>query len=615
MKRKLAIVLIISMVLACFVPRTSVQAATNTATLVVNTLELMDTDKTIGGTVTRAQFAQILVNLSQSQNSVVKESNVSLYPDVKNTHWAAGYIRTAVKNGWMFANLTGYFRPDNAINLQEAVYGILGVLGYSSSDFVGGLSSGVMSLYVQKELNDNITLAKNGQLTKTTCVQLLYNALKAKTKSGNMFGESFNCVLDSTEEISYLKLVDSNLEGPIIVQSNWMITIPLSLNSAKIYRNDKVVAAKSIMVNDVMYYSKSLNTVLAYSTKVTGTVKKITSTTLLPESVTIGNNTYTFENDTIAQEFSIYGSVNLGDFITVLLGKDGKIAGIKNMENSSMEYAALLLSMKENNGSINGSSSDYAITVVDASGQEYQYDYDGIDSYSAGAMVNVTIDSEGATFASLLYGNQAGMSGTVNSTATKLGSYSFADDVVILDTVGDNYVSVFPSRLAGVVLDDNDIKYYKLNDNGEIAELILEDVTGDCYSYGLVTSSSYKAGDYSYTYDLDGSSYTASPYSATAGDYQGCAIYTNEGTVENIMELEVELVESLEDGVVTMAKQSMRISDDIKYYYYNAYNGSYEFTNLETLDDLDDYTLLAYYDEDESHGGRVRVIVAEKKNS
>ena len=80
--------------------------------------------------VTRAQFAQMLVNASEYRNITSDHSTVSVYADVPKDNMYASYIRTAVTNGWMTGYLGGVFRPDLAVGggavLEEVAVGILG---------------------------------------------------------------------------------------------------------------------------------------------------------------------------------------------------------------------------------------------------------------------------------------------------------------------------------------------------------------------------------------------------------------------------------------------------------------------------------------------------------
>ena len=79
-------------------------------------------------------------------------------------------------------------------------------------------------------------------------------------------------------------------------------------------------------------------------------------------------------------------------------------------------------------------------------------------------------------------------SGKVDSAATKLGSLSFAEHIEILDTGDEGAApSVDVSRLSGMSLDSDDVRYYGLDGDGRIEYLILDDVTGDLWTYAYLT--------------------------------------------------------------------------------------------------------------------------------
>ena len=137
MRKKLALILCFVLFVAIgLTPLTQTHAsAASRASEVINAIGVMDTDKgsnaSLSSVITRSRFAQMLVNLSSLKDGISSESNVSLFKDVKKTYWASGYIQTAVNQGWMTGYLNGTFKPTQGITLQEAVYGVLKLLGYN----------------------------------------------------------------------------------------------------------------------------------------------------------------------------------------------------------------------------------------------------------------------------------------------------------------------------------------------------------------------------------------------------------------------------------------------------------------------------------------------------
>ncbi len=104
-------------------------------------------DMNLDKTVTRAEYAKMLVAASTYQDKVAGTSNSSPFTDVPYTHWAAGYIKTAVQQGWLTGYLDGSFRPDKTVTLEEAATGVLKLLGYTTEDFSGSYPYGQLALY------------------------------------------------------------------------------------------------------------------------------------------------------------------------------------------------------------------------------------------------------------------------------------------------------------------------------------------------------------------------------------------------------------------------------------------------------------------------------------
>lgn len=327
----LAMIMIVAMIPADFVRAASITDS-NYAEKVIKSLGIMETVvKKNGETsdyVTRAEYAQMLVNLSVYKDTVGTTTDMSVFQDVKRTYKGASYIEFAVSNGWMSGYLNGKFQPKKAITLQEAVNGVIHLLGYTDSDFLSDKEIEKMSLYTSLKLNENITLNKPEKLTRKDCMNLFYNTLKATTKDKVVYATKLGYKINSDGDVEYLNVVNNEMDGPIIAESNWSSQIPFDVSTATYYRDDYNSAAGAIQAQDVLYYSKELNTVWAYSDKITGVLKKVSPSRLNPTEITIGKKTYAIGSQEMAFRFSTQGGLEIGDIITILMGKDDKIVGV-----------------------------------------------------------------------------------------------------------------------------------------------------------------------------------------------------------------------------------------------------------------------------------------------
>lgn len=622
MQKKLALILCLALFAAIALTPLSQSRvyAASRAVEVMNALEVMDTDQgsnaSLSTVVTRARFAQMLVNMSPLKKGVSSESNISLFKDVKKSYWAAGYIQTALNQGWMTGYLNGTFKPTQGITLQEAVYGVIKLLGYSDSDFTGSKVSAIMKLYTSKKLDTSITKDKSEKLTTADCINLFYNTLNTTNKAGTAYATVLGYTLDSNGDIDYLSLINTGLEGPIIVDINWTSKLPFGTGIAKFYKNGTTCKFSDIKAYDVLYYSKNFKTVYVYDDKVTGTISAINPNYTSPTSVTIGGKEYRFADTDVALRFSAMGDVKKGDVSTLLLGKDSTVVGVLDIDEYNVTLAGYVLStgkriVEDKNGNFN--STDY-VTFVDASGNQYTQDYDSNSLYlTEGKLVQVKFVDGSATISSYVSAPTAFADYSFSSDGYSLGYTALASDVKVLDLKKGKYMSVKPERLANVNLGSSSVLYYALNSKGQISELILNGATGDLDSFGIFTGITYPNSGMNYKYLIDGVSNTLATDSASSLNLtEGPSgfVIGSDGLVSSYA-LTGVTVSSI--GINTVQSNNTKYTLASKYSVYLYVNKEYVLTTLDKVNNLAKYDVQAYYDKPTSLGGRIRVIIAAPK--
>lgn len=596
-----------------------VYGATDKAKQVINALGIMNTDKgsNSDGTVqvSRARFAQMLVNLSLQKEITSKVSNVSLFKDVSKKHWAGGYIQTAITKGWMSGFLNGTFKPDRGITLQEAVKAVVQLLGYSNSDFLGNLIGGQMALYVSKDLDKNIYRSRTSILTTNDCINLFYNTLKAITKDGKIYAETLGYKMNSNGELDYFSIVNADTKGPVIVDEDWTAEIPFSTADATYYKSGKKSSIAEIDDYDVVYYSKSLQTIWVYDDKVTGTVTSINPNQITPESVTVSGRDYTLATSNMNTEFSSMGTVGVGDVITLLLGKDNTVVGVLNIDEYNTSITGVVLEIGQHliEDENDGFTSSKYVVFVDSAGNEYQQDYDETKVFlTVGNLVRVTYEDGKASVSNYNLDGIALGNNTFNSEGNMLGNVKLASNIKILDLLDQQYITVYPERLAGVNVSSS-VFYYKLNDNGELSQLILKDITGDMNKYGIFTGYNLQTGK-AYEYLIDGVKGILSNPSPWNFDNEiGPKGYTTDGKdLTASFKISEGTILSLGKSTVQVADLKISLAEGYDVYYFK--NGEYIMTTIDKVSDLSKYNLTAYYDGEISTGGRVRIIVANSKS-
>ena len=175
----LALAGVLSLSLILPVGAANAAAPEDQAVQTVNALGIMVGDRTgsmdLSRSVTRAEFVTMMTAASAYKDTVGTDSGVSLFKDVKSSHWASQYIRLAVEQGWMTGYVDGTFRPDSQITLEEACTALLKLLGYQSSDLVGSYPSAQLTKAASVGLLDDLDAAQGQTLTRQDCVMLFDN--------------------------------------------------------------------------------------------------------------------------------------------------------------------------------------------------------------------------------------------------------------------------------------------------------------------------------------------------------------------------------------------------------------------------------------------------------
>ena len=343
------------------------QVIRSTGIMVGDTSGNMNLDKT----VTRAEYAKMLVAASSYKDKVAGTSNVSPFKDVPYTHWAAGYIKTAVQQGWLTGYLDGSYRPNQTVTLEEAATGCLKLLGYTTEDFSGSYPYGQLALYQSLGLDTGVTASQGTAMTRRNMMYLFYNLLNADTKDGQVYAQTLGYTLNSDGEIDYLSMVSDTMEGPFVVEGD--LSEIVSSENKTVYRNGYASTADAVQQYDVIYYNDS--TIWAYANAVSGTYQSASPSTSSPTSVTVAGNTYEIETSEAAYALSTLGGLNIGDVVTLLLGRDGKVAYALPAEDYAASVAGVVTAAGTGTyyNAVGNASTSRTITVTATDGESYVY--------------------------------------------------------------------------------------------------------------------------------------------------------------------------------------------------------------------------------------------------
>ena len=571
----------------------------------------------LSSAVTRAEFVTMMTAASSYKDTVGSGYGVSLFKDVKSSHWASEYIRLAVEQNWMTGYTDGTFRPGRTITLEEACTALLRLLGYDASTLAGSFPTAQLSKAGAVGLLDDVT-AKQGQtLTRQDCVTLFYHLLLAEAKAGAVYGATLGYTVKNNE-VDYATVVSADTKGPYVADNGGGLTLPFTPTA--VYVDGALSDQSQVKQYDVYYYNAGLRTVWVYTDRATGTLTDLSPSKTAPTSATVAGVTYSIGSSTASYKLSSQGQFSQGDVVTVLLGMDGDIVDVVSAQNSETTYYGVVVASSKAASSSSTSSSSttsaQAQTQVACSDGTVRTFYHDGGAQSVGTLVSVTVTQSGTQLSAI---SKRSLSGTVNSAGTRFAGYSFADGVEILDTDGDGgYARIYPSRLAGYSLTDDDVLFYTLDSSGSIDCLILDEATGDTYTYAFVTQATSKTDGNnlsgSYTYLQNGQSHTVSGQQTYSVKVGGARLtFSDNGALKGMRQLSSVNLTGLTSLTATAGSSKYALAEDVMVLLRDSGQQGYYPTTLSAVNSTD-YSLVGWYDnQGASAGGRIRILVATKK--
>ena len=449
----------------------------NTAVQAAVMLGGADSGQDTAAALTRSQLARLLAAFSSYRESAASAG--SLFTDVGGTDAAAPAIRTAVSQGWMSGYSDGSFRPGQAVTLEEGCSAVLKLLGYDVTALSGSFPDAQLNKARELGLRDGIAAQPGKALTFAEGAQLLYNALSAPTAGGEVYGGTLGfTVTDGQVDVSSVLM--EKVEGPFVSDGNTQ----LPFAPEAVYRNEEAAASAELRQYDVYYYNENARTLWIYDVKAAGRITAVAPSAAAPTSVTVAGVEYAIGTSEAASALSSLNGGGVGQVVTLLLGMDDEVVRVLTGAEADQVFYGVVQSSARSLTETNGADVLQRVTVACTDGVTRTVNVDKSLSFPAGWLVEITVDENGESIRTL---GEKQTAGAFSADGAALGDTPLAADVEILDTTGEGMAgTVRPSRLAGVTLAGDDVRYYTTNENGEIDRLILDNVTGDLWTYGVL---------------------------------------------------------------------------------------------------------------------------------
>ncbi|MDY3281038.1 S-layer homology domain-containing protein [Dysosmobacter sp.] len=139
-------------------------------------------------TLTRAQFCKMAVYALNAQKELGKYRSVTVFPDVKPSHWAAPYINLASKGkGVILGFADGKFHPEARVTAGQAVTILMRQLGYKDEDVGAVWPDGYLAQAEVTGLTDGLHLSGGAALTRGQAARLFVNLLRCDKADGSSY--------------------------------------------------------------------------------------------------------------------------------------------------------------------------------------------------------------------------------------------------------------------------------------------------------------------------------------------------------------------------------------------------------------------------------------------
>lgn len=439
----------------------------------------------------------------------------------------------------------------------------------------------------------------------------------AESWAGIQAGDTLTCYYDTygtLELMAVLPKVSSSSMHSFVYGTSTSANIP---EGYTIVKNGVVIDATKLKKYDVITLDAANHKAIVSDTKLSGRYESGTPTIAYPQSIEMYGTSYAI-SDTAATSFA---DLKLGDYITLLFNTDKEVVAAYPKSVVSADMQGIVTAVKESTATV---SLINGLTLRDLTVTS-EKDLSSLQ----GRLVTVSQDSSGKA-----YLTQRTLSGKVSGNWSieegKLGDRLVSPQAQIYEEVlsGAPLCTIQTSDIVQTTVPSNQIRYTVTDSAGTVVCIILGDVTGESWTYGIAYGE--KRGDEddensNVTYHIrlkywDGSKTDELPYRVlslsglTSGTPVGIpnGYSTNENVVNTSLSTQkLTLVDTVElsafDGTTGVKTKDgyYALADNIGV-YVTARN---EFISLQSA--RANYTSFRLYaNKSAEDGGKIRVIIA-----
>lgn len=461
----------------------------------------------------RAQFCKMAVYAMDGSGELGRYSTVTIFPDVKPSHWASAYINMAARKGIISGFADGKFKPGQTVTAGQAVTILMRGLGYKDEDMGGVWPQSYMAEAQTNGLlkSTGITSAYAG-LTRAQAARLFLNLFEAKHGKGDalfsykvgeevyltavdggkgtmtaggksytmahpvastsLIGSKGKAVLNSAGEIlTFLPITGSNgVSNAAVIIGNGNAGSTLGAlagsSSYNIYKNGTPASVGDLKRYDVATYSAATNSIIVSDTRVSVYYEDCSPSPSNPSTITVLNG---MKLNVLPTAVDSLSKLKPGKQIVLLLTADGQVAGAEDANNTGARGNAMAVVSEK--GDVQLVCGGALLNIGTAS--EY-----------AGQVVSVYADKSGLKLNKI----SGGVGGDLLPKEGTLGGRKLADNVMLFD--GGRQIAL--SELSQTGVNSGRISYARTNWAGQVDLIVLNNgLAGDMIFGRAIVDSKY----------------------------------------------------------------------------------------------------------------------------
>ena len=373
-------------------------------------------------------------------------------------------------------------------------------------------------------------------------------------------------------------------------------------SNCAVTKNGQPITMAEINLGDVVTYDRLNNTLIVSDVRLKGVYEDVYPNVEAPQTITaLGINF-----DVLDSTWEDMDDVKIGDTVCLLLTADGKVAGISKPSSNTQATAIGLVT--ENGVDVFLSNGDTLSVPGTISGNKSL----------AGRLVELKYrDKHGKMTVSLLSGSSS--VGSFDVDTMTLGNLKVSAGVRIFDQVKSSVsVPISLADLSGQIIDNADISAYHTNTSKYVDCIVLNNMTGNAYSYGICKLELVEGEQYlTFENGVDpGVSNLQTPISFRNGQFSGLAL-SADGKAKSIISLEkledvspTDFFDSKGSTYLEHEGQIYPVSDDVMCYksanklWFTNSTGSARLAACKAFSE----ELTAYYDPFVS---QIRIVTAD----